>query len=49
MISDKPKRSWIASPYMHLFEHAILNPHTGRGMGVDPAPKPFFCAKCSCA
>lgn len=26
---------WIASPYLHVFEHAILNPHTGRGMGVE--------------
>jgi len=26
---------WIPSPYLHLFEHAILNPHTGRGMGAD--------------
>lgn len=29
-----PER-WIVSPYLHLFEHAILNPHTGRGMGVE--------------
>lgn len=26
---------WIASPYLHLFDHAVLNPHTGRGMGAD--------------
>lgn len=35
MSSDNPRRSWIASPYLHLFEHAILNPHTGRGMGAE--------------
>ena len=27
--------TWIASPYLNLFEHAILNPHTGRGLGAE--------------
>ncbi len=35
MIAAQPSAPWIASPYLHLFEHAILNPHTGRGMGVE--------------
>jgi MoaA/NifB/PqqE/SkfB family radical SAM enzyme len=26
---------WIASPYLHLYGHAVINPHTGRGMGAD--------------
>ena len=30
--------SWIASPYLHLYDHVILNPHTGRGIAAeDPA------------
>ena len=32
-ISDR----WIASPYLHLFDHAVINPHTGRGMGAEHA------------
>jgi len=26
---------WIASPYLHLHDHVILNPHTGLGMAAD--------------
>jgi MoaA/NifB/PqqE/SkfB family radical SAM enzyme len=26
---------WMASPYLHLYEHVILNPHTGRGIAVE--------------
>jgi len=25
----------MASPYLHLFDHVILNPHTGRGIAVE--------------
>jgi pyruvate-formate lyase-activating enzyme len=35
MTTARQESPWIASPYLHLFEHAILNPHTGRGMGAD--------------
>ena len=26
---------WIASPYLHLYEHVILNPHTGLGIAAE--------------
>lgn len=26
---------WQASPYLHLFDHAIMNPHEGRGLGAE--------------
>ena len=26
---------WMASPYLHLYEHVILNPHTGRGIAAE--------------
>jgi MoaA/NifB/PqqE/SkfB family radical SAM enzyme len=26
---------WIASPYLHLYDHVILNPHTGGGIAVE--------------
>jgi len=29
--------AWIASPYLHLFDHVILNPHTGRGIAAEDA------------
>ena len=32
---SKTSGPWIASPYLHLFDHAIFNPHTGRGLGAD--------------
>jgi len=32
---DTRSDGWMASPYLHLFDHAVLNPHTGRGMGAD--------------
>jgi MoaA/NifB/PqqE/SkfB family radical SAM enzyme len=27
----------MASPYLHLYEHVILNPHTGRGIAAEDA------------
>ena len=30
-----PNSRWIASPYLHLHDHVILNPHTGRGIAAD--------------
>lgn len=27
--------TWMASPYLHLYEHVILNPHTGRGIAAE--------------
>jgi len=27
--------SWIASPYLHLFDHAVYNPHTGGTIGAN--------------
>ncbi len=35
MNSPLQTNRWIASPYLHLFDHAVLNPHTGRGMGAE--------------
>jgi hypothetical protein len=33
---DAPQGTrWIASPYLHLYDHAVINPHTGRGIGSD--------------
>ena len=26
---------WMASPYLHLYDHVILNPHTGRGVAAE--------------
>ena len=26
---------WMASPYLHLHDHVILNPHTGRGIAAE--------------
>ena len=26
---------WMASPYLHLYEHVILNPHTGCGIAAE--------------
>ena len=26
---------WHASPYLHVFDHAIMNPHENRGLGVE--------------
>lgn len=26
---------WVANPFLHLYTHAAINPHTGRGMGAD--------------
>jgi len=26
---------WMASPYLHLYEHVILNPHTGQGIAAE--------------
>ena len=27
--------SWIASPYLHLFDHGVYNPHTGRTLSTN--------------
>lgn len=27
--------TWMASPYLHLYDHVILNPHTGRGIAAE--------------
>jgi MoaA/NifB/PqqE/SkfB family radical SAM enzyme len=35
MTSRNDRIGWIASPYLHLYEHVILNPHTGRGIAVE--------------
>mgnify|MGYP001816381671 CR=1 FL=1 len=31
---------WMASPYLHLYEHVILNPHTGRGIAAEDSNYP---------
>lgn len=35
MTSDNDSVRWMASPYLHVYEHVILNPHTGRGIAVE--------------
>lgn len=35
MISSELLGSWVASPYLHLTDGGIYNPHTGRTMQVD--------------
>ena len=37
MSCDPRPKGWIASPYLHLFDHVILNPHTGRGIAAEDA------------
>jgi MoaA/NifB/PqqE/SkfB family radical SAM enzyme len=39
MTSDDARKRWMASPYLHLHDHVILNPHTGRG--IDPGDSAF--------
>jgi hypothetical protein len=34
-LDTPPGTRWVASPYLHLFDHAAINPHTGRGIGAD--------------
>ncbi len=38
MIAESKSGTWSASPYLHLFDHVVLNPHTGLGISnEDPA------------
>jgi MoaA/NifB/PqqE/SkfB family radical SAM enzyme len=35
MTAPENNSKWIASPYLHLYEHVILNPHTGGGIAAE--------------
>jgi len=35
MTSRNDPVRWMASPYLHLYEHVILNPHTGLGIAAE--------------
>jgi len=35
MTSPDGRQKWMASPYLHLYEHVILNPHTGQGIAAE--------------
>jgi len=35
MTSPNGRPRWMASPYLHLYEHVILNPHTGLGIAAE--------------
>ncbi len=35
MTSSDLRQKWMASPYLHLYEHVILNPHTGHGISAE--------------
>lgn len=35
MTSKNGIARWMASPYLHLHDHVILNPHTGRGIAAE--------------
>jgi hypothetical protein len=37
MAGSRETGPWIASPYLHLYDHEIVNPHTGRSIAAaDP-------------
>jgi len=35
MTPENGTARWMASPYLHLHDHVILNPHTGRGIAAE--------------